>query len=435
MLVKTGSPVSVGLVGFCRTIPMFIFGLILGAAADRFRRTNVLVAVQTRRARRRADARHCCSAFGVVQVWQMYLLTGVIGCAWATDFSTRRALISELHARERVVNALSLESMSMQSNKILATLLSGIFLAVGGATLCYWWLTAIYALNLLAILRVRQFIGTTQERQTHQGARLVQLIKGGWSISVRTPVILGVLLITVVMNLLVFPYQQMLPVIARDLLHVGPKQLGILAGADGIGAIVVGMLLTRRAGASRHGLLFLGGAFTVSVLVIVLAMSRIFALSWGTQVDARPLLRRVRRDAAGAHPQYGRGADAGAGDGHAGDGDRRRPVRHPVRRHPQRGDRRRVDDHRHGDPLPHPHDRRRRPQPHAPHRLNGDCEPRRREGREGKREEECITICFFSSHLRVLRAFAVQSFLSVCYDAGQSGSGIAVRGGCRCRIN
>ncbi|MDQ2787116.1 MAG: MFS transporter, partial [Chloroflexota bacterium] len=46
VLVKTGSPVSVGLVGFCRTIPMFAFGLILGAAADRFRRTDVLLAVQ-----------------------------------------------------------------------------------------------------------------------------------------------------------------------------------------------------------------------------------------------------------------------------------------------------------------------------------------------------------------------------------------------------
>jgi MFS family permease len=283
VLVRTGSPISVGLVGFCRTIPMFVFGLILGAAADRFRRTDVLLAVQTLGLSAALTMALLFTA-DVVHLWQMYLITGLLGCAWATDFSTRRALISELHARERIVNALSLESMSMQGNKILATLLSGLFLAVGGATLCYWWLTAIYALNLFAILRLRHYLGATQVRPSPHGVRLAQLVKGGWSVAVQTPVVLGVLLITVVMNLLIFPYQQMLPVIARDLLHVGPKQLGILAGADGIGSIIVGAILTRRARGSRHGVIFLVGAFSVGLFVIVLAMSRLFALSWGTQV-------------------------------------------------------------------------------------------------------------------------------------------------------
>ena len=283
VLVRTGSPISVGLVGFCRTIPMFVFGLILGAAADRFRRTDVLLAVQTLGLSAALTMALLFTA-NVVHLWQIYLITGLLGCAWATDFSTRRALISELHARDRIVNALSLESMSMQGNKILATLLSGVFLAVGGATLCYWWLTAIYALNLFAILRLRHYLGATQERHAPHGVRLAQLVKGGWSVAVQTPVVLGVLLITVLMNLLVFPYQQMLPVIARDLLHVGPKQLGILAGADGIGALVVGAILTRRARGSRHGVIFLAGAFAVSLFVIVLALSRLFALSWATQV-------------------------------------------------------------------------------------------------------------------------------------------------------
>jgi hypothetical protein len=283
VLVRTGSPISVGLVGFCRTIPMFVFGLILGAAADRFRRTDVLLAVQTLGLSAALTMALLFTA-DVVHLWQIYLITGLLGCAWATDFSTRRALISELHARERIVNALSLESMSMQGNKILATLLSGLFLAIGGATLCYWWLTAIYALNLFAILRLRHYLGATQERPSPHGVRLAQLVKGGWSVAVQTPVVLGVLLITVVMNLLVFPYQQMLPVIARDLLHVGPKQLGVLAGADGIGSIIVGAILTRRARGSRHGVIFLAGAFSVGLFVIVLAMSRLFALSWGTQV-------------------------------------------------------------------------------------------------------------------------------------------------------
>jgi MFS family permease len=284
VLVMTNSPVAVAVVGFCRSIPMFAFGLVLGAVADRLRRANVLVIVQCV-GLAAATALALLFSFASVAVWQICLGTAALGCAWATDFSTRRALISELHERHRVVNALSLESMSQQGNKIIATLISGIFLAISGPRLCYWWLAAIYALNVLMALRLRRFLATLPAEERPIGSvRLAQLVRGGWSVAVRTPVIQGVLLITVVMNLLVFPYQQMIPVIGRDLLDIGPTALGILAGADGIGAIVVGAVLARRSGVSRHGLLFVCGSFGVSMLVIVLALSRVFALSWGTQI-------------------------------------------------------------------------------------------------------------------------------------------------------
>ncbi len=76
----------------------------------------------------------------------------------------------------------------------------------------------------------------------------------------------------------------MIPVIGRDLLHVGPTQLGLLAGADGIGAIIVGAVLTRHAHRLRQRLFFVGGAFGVSLFVIALVLSRIFAVSYATQI-------------------------------------------------------------------------------------------------------------------------------------------------------
>jgi MFS family permease len=284
VLVMTNSPIAVAAVGFCRSIPMFAFGLVLGAVADRIRRADVLVIVQCV-GLAAATGLALLFTFASVTVWQICLGSAALGCAWATDFSTRRALISELHERHRVVNALSLESMSMQGNKIIATLVSGLFLALSGPRLCYWWLAFVYAINVFTALRLRRYLATLPSEARPTGSlRLAQLVRGGWSVAVRTPAIQGVLLITVVMNLLVFPYQQMIPVIGRDLLAIGPTALGILAGADGIGAILVGAVLARRSGVSHQGLLFVCGAFGVSLLVIVLAISRVFALSWGTQI-------------------------------------------------------------------------------------------------------------------------------------------------------
>ncbi len=283
VLVLTGSPVSVGVAGFCRTIPMFVLGLVFGTVADRFRRTDVLLTVQI--------VGLCASATlavlfatGMVHLWQVYLMITLLGCGWATDFSTRRALIAELHARERVVSALSLESMSMQGNKIVAALVSGLLLATGKPALCYGWLAIVYACNCLAVLRLRRQLEATPPEQSARSVRLPISVRDGLTIALRTPIVLNVLLITLVMNLLVFPYQQMLPVIGRDLLHVGPTQLGLLAGADGIGAIVVGAVLTRHAHRVRQRLLFVAGAFGVSLFVIVLVVSRVFAFSYATQI-------------------------------------------------------------------------------------------------------------------------------------------------------
>jgi len=283
VLVLTGSPVSVGVVGFCRTIPMFVLGLFFGTVADRFRRTDVLLSVQIVGLCATATLALLFST-GVVHLWHVYLITALLGCGWATDFSTRRALISELHERARVVSALSLEAMSMQGNKIVAALVSGILLATGKPALCYGWLAIVYGGNCLAILRLRRQLDATPTEHAARSIRLPPSFRDGLTVALRTPIVLNVLLITLVMNLLVFPYQQMIPVIGRDLLHVGPAQLGFLAGADGIGAIIVGAVLTRRAHRVRQRLLFIAGAFGVSLFVIALVVSRVFALSYATQI-------------------------------------------------------------------------------------------------------------------------------------------------------
>ncbi len=285
VLQLTGSPLGVGVLGFCRAIPMFLLGLVISAVADRYRRADVLLTVQGL-GFLAAVTLTALFGTGAVHLWHIYLLTGVLGCAWATDYSTRRALITEIVAREHLVNAISLEAVSMQGNKVVATLISGLILATGGATWCYGWLTLMYGLNLLAVARLRRSLSTASAQRPQTDIRIRERVQGGWAVAMRTPLVRGVLLITMAMNLLVFPYQQMLPVVARDVLHVGPQQLGILAGADGIGALAVGLALTRKKRHGRPALLFLCGTFLGAAVVILLAVSRLFALSWGLQILA-----------------------------------------------------------------------------------------------------------------------------------------------------
>ena len=283
-LVMSGSAFDVGLVGFCRTLPMLVLGLALGAVSDRIRRTTLLLAIQALGLTISA-ALTVLFIFDRANLLTLCVSSGLFGCGWAADYSTRRTLISEMQTTERTGNAMSLEAMSQQGSKIGATIVAGALLAAGGATLSYAVLTAIYAYGIFAVFRLRR-VFDDHEKRHRSSISLIRLIGEGFSSSVRIPLIRAVLLVTVVMNLLVFPYQQIIPVIARQILDIGPQRMGILAGADGIGAIAVAGLLVFRARVALAGRYFLGGALCATVIVICLGISRVFPLSLSLQILA-----------------------------------------------------------------------------------------------------------------------------------------------------
>lgn len=282
VLVLTGSPFAVGLVGFCRALPMLLLGLVLGALADRLRETTLLLAVQVAGALATALLA-LLFLLGAAPLWAICLLVGLLGCGWACDFSARRALVARLHGAERVANALSLEAMTMQGSKIAATALGGALLALDGPRLAYGWLALVYLAGVGATLAVRRHEPPALPAAV-AGIPLIDLVRHGWSAAVRAPVVRGVLLVTVAMNVLVFPYQQLIAVIAGDLLAVGAGRMGLLAGADGIGAIVVAGALTMRTRQARYGPVFLMGAAGAGALLLALALSRSFALSLALQI-------------------------------------------------------------------------------------------------------------------------------------------------------
>jgi len=81
------------------------------------------------------------------------------------------------------------------------------------------------------------------------------------------------------MSVLGFPYVMLMPVFARDVLHVGAKGLGALLAATGIGALVGGLWLAGAGGRFRRGRMMLAGSLSFCVLLFCFAASRSFGLS------------------------------------------------------------------------------------------------------------------------------------------------------------
>jgi predicted MFS family arabinose efflux permease len=93
------------------------------------------------------------------------------------------------------------------------------------------------------------------------------------------PSIPGVLLITVTVNTLVFPYQTLLPVFARDILGQGPLGLGLLGAGGGIGSFFGLLAINRVRRFLSPGWIYAGGSTFLSVAVVAFAASTSYPLS------------------------------------------------------------------------------------------------------------------------------------------------------------
>ena len=268
-LELTNSPLMVGLAAFCRSAPMMALGLFAGLLADRFHRGRLLVLVQMLNLIA-ACALALLFGTGIGGFWHLIGLDLVLGVAWAIDFPSRRTVLYTLVGPGRLANAVSLESASMQGTKMIGPLAGGVLLAWVGPSGCYLALAALFLGALLLVLaltrRVRLASASVAE------SVVASVVTGFREVCAR-PTIVAVLAITIVMNVLVFPYQQMLPVFARDVLVVGPELLGLLIAADGLGALTGALVVASRRSLTGHRRIFAGGSLLAATLVVGLALS------------------------------------------------------------------------------------------------------------------------------------------------------------------
>jgi MFS family permease len=276
VLELSNSPLMVGMVAFCRTAPMILLGLFAGLLADRFHHGRLMQLVQFLNLSA-ALLLALLFATGHGGVLQILALEIVLGCAWAIDFPVRRTVFFSLVGPGRVTNAVSLDSVTMQGSKMLGPVVGGLLLAYVGSIGCYVTLAVLFGTALALNWTLYPRLG--QARRSGSGETILGGLASGLREARHDDAILSVLIITILMNMLVFPYQMMMPVFARDVLYVGPQLLGLLTGADGLGSMSGSLLMAARHNISGQRQIFVGGSLLVAMMVICLALSPIYALS------------------------------------------------------------------------------------------------------------------------------------------------------------
>jgi MFS family permease len=267
MLELTNSPWDVALLGFCRSAALPIVGPFAGVIADRVDRLTLIRLAQMLNIVVTLTLTVLVVS-GSVAAPHLFAGSLLLGLSWALDWPARRALMVDLVGREALVQSTVLDNLSMNVSKIVGPALAGVILALAGPGLGIATLLLCFSASLALFWLVKR----PKREQASIGGSPLRSLAAGLTYAVREPVILGVLAITVLMNCLVFPYTQLLPVMARDVLRVGPVELGWLAAAQGIGALLGLPLILRSRGGGPHGWFFIVGSAGLAATLLGFAL-------------------------------------------------------------------------------------------------------------------------------------------------------------------
>jgi len=275
-LELSDSPWWVQVVGFYRSIPLFVIGLFGSVITDRFKRRHLIVALQSVNvlgALTMALLLYC----GELQFWHLSVVALILGSTWALDWPTRRSLIPDLVGKDRTVDAMVLENFIQGFTRISGPLAAGYIMATYGNLGALITLTVLGGLGLISVVGLE----TDSKAPSKRLALFETLheVKQGWLYVRRAAPIFGVFLVTIFMNVWAFPYMNLLPVFARDIFGLGPQGLGWLGAANGVGAFLgLGVIHLGRKKLSNEWLFVMGSLLT-SVGVACFAISGTFSVS------------------------------------------------------------------------------------------------------------------------------------------------------------
>jgi predicted MFS family arabinose efflux permease len=213
---------------------------------------------------------------GNEEFWHAYVAIALIGAAWALEFPSRRAMIHDLVGGQGVTNAIALDSIGMNASNMLGPALGGVLISQVDVAGGYVAVVCFYVVSVTLVWMLRR---ETTDSAPSPGRRLFADLLVGAKYAVRHRTLLAVVLITVVMNVLFFPYRFLIPVIARDVLGVGPSLMGLMDAITGLGASMGAIAIASSSNVQRHGRIFLGGSIAASAFLIVFSFSDVYAVS------------------------------------------------------------------------------------------------------------------------------------------------------------
>jgi MFS family permease len=270
----TGSSALLGVTSFVTLAPVFLFATIGGTVADRVNRHRIILVTQTL-SMVMPLVLAALTLSGRVQVWHVFALATCLGIVNAFDIPARQAFVVEMVGREDLPNAIALNSTMVNGARVVGPAVAGLLVAAVGEGWCFL-LNGLSYIGVLAGLLMMD--RPARARPPVRGSALRDTLEGFQFVG-RTSPVRALLLLLGVVSFAGMPYSVLMPVFAESILRSGPKGLGMLMAASGLGALGGALALLSRRGVRGLGRWVAISTAAFGVSLIGFSLSRAFWLS------------------------------------------------------------------------------------------------------------------------------------------------------------
>jgi MFS family permease len=228
----TSSPFYLGLFSSLRMVMLLSFFILGGIMSDRIDRRKVMLAIQWISALT-ALALALLVSTHTIRVWHIFVLGAITSTTWAFEQPVRQALLPQLVRREDLVNALALNAVTWNGAGLLGPSLVGLSVSYIGVAGCFYVNVISYLAVIGALMRMH-----VPNVVQNQRASVIQSLTEAFGYVRRENVIMTFLTVSAIFNIFGRSYVTLLPVFAKDVLHLGASGFGYISAGPGLGTII-----------------------------------------------------------------------------------------------------------------------------------------------------------------------------------------------------
>jgi MFS family permease len=266
----SGSSFQLGLTGFFQALPHVVLGLFAGALADAFDRKKLLAFTYGLHL-----APTLALAFltmtGAIQVWHVYVISLVSSIIEVFSWPARSAIVPRLVPVSHLMNAITLNSMVLQSSFLVGPAIAGIIIDYLSLPLTYFTSAGLLVPALLAVIAVRSSGTPEGERRRVSLGSMIEGVEFIWM----QRIILSLFLLDFGVTLVGF-YRPILPIFAGTVFKMGATGLGILYAAPAIGSLLGSTALLVAGDLRRKGAAAVVAGVFFAVSLALLGVSQWF---------------------------------------------------------------------------------------------------------------------------------------------------------------
>ena len=236
---RTGSAWSLGLVGLFELTPVLLFTVLAGNIADRYPRRTVAMLAQAVAGIAALGLMAVSWVQGPVSV--IYAMLLLVGTARAFAGPAVSTILPQLLKAEQFVNANAWSASAFQFASVSGPALGGFIIAWTGSVTWAYLVAAIGQVIFIIGFTALPVIAPTPDSGTR---RSFADMFAGFRFIRRTPVFLAAITLDM-FAVLLGGAVALLPIFAKDILHVGADGLGLLRAAPGAGSLLMMLIITR----------------------------------------------------------------------------------------------------------------------------------------------------------------------------------------------